>query len=150
MSDIRRVRLDDPAVEPLLAALGDEYEIRYGANDELTTTHAAEFDPPDGTFLVVLDASGRTIAGGGFRRFSDDTCEVKRMWTSAAHRRQGLATTVLAELEAIARNAGYERVVLETGPAQPEAHTLYRTRGYTVTPIFGRYTLATAYEKALS
>jgi GNAT superfamily N-acetyltransferase len=149
VTELRRVRLDDPAVEPLLTALGDEYEIRYGANDELATTHTTEFDPPDGAFLVVVDGAGRTIAGGGFRRFSEDACEVKRMWTSAAHRRQGLATTVLAELEAIARTAGYQRVVLETGPAQPEAHTLYRTRGDTVTPIFGRYTLATAYQKPL-
>lgn len=145
-----RVRLDDVAVRPLLASLEDEYEIRYGSGDELATTETAEFDPPDGAFLVVLDAAGRTIAGGGFRRFSHEACEVKRMWTSPAHRRRGLAARVLAELEDIARSAGYERVVLETGPAQPEAHTLYRTRGYTTMPTFGRYSLATAYEKPLA
>jgi GNAT superfamily N-acetyltransferase len=145
-----RVSLDAAAVRPLLAALEDEYEIRYGPGDELTMTHPAEFEPPDGAFIVLLDAAGVTVAGGGFRRFSDDACEVKRMWTSPAHRRQGLAARVLGELEDLARSVGYQRVVLETGPAQPEAHTLYRTRGYAVMPTFGRYTLATAYEKSLT
>ena len=60
--------------------------------------------------------------------------EVKRMWTHADHRGRGLAKRVLAELEAEARRRGATRVVLSTGPRQPEAVRLYLSTGYT--PLF--------------
>ncbi|MFE1316927.1 GNAT family N-acetyltransferase [Kitasatospora phosalacinea] len=41
---------------------------------------------------------------------------------------------VLAELEAAAREAGYRRILLTTGPRQPEARGLYLAAGYT--PLF--------------
>ena len=150
MTTVRRVSFDDAAVAPLIASLAEEYVARYGPTEEMMRTAAGDFEPPDGLFLVVVDDDGGTIAGGGFLRHGSDACEIKRMWTSARHRRQGLAATVLATLEEAARAAGYRRVVLETGPAQPEAHALYRSRGYREVPVFGPYARATAYEKAIT
>jgi ribosomal protein S18 acetylase RimI-like enzyme len=46
---------------------------------------------------------------------------------------------VLAELERLAREAGYRRVVLETGMRQPEAIELYVSAGYTPIAGFGHY-----------
>jgi len=109
----------------------------------------SEFAPPTGAFLVVVD-DGVTIAGGGYRRYSDDTCEVKRVWTSPARRRQGLAGVVLSALEAAASEAGYRRVVLETGPAQPEAAAFYEAQGYHRIPVYGRYEHALAFERHLT
>jgi GNAT superfamily N-acetyltransferase len=143
------VGLDDPAARALLTALADEYASRYGSDEEMATTTAAEFEPPHGLFLVLFDEGGNAVAGGGFRRHAPDACEVKRMWTAATHRRRGLASQVLAALEDEARSAGYRRVILETGPEQPEAHAMYRNRGYATAPNLGRYADATAYEKAL-
>ena len=74
---------------------------------------------------------GVPVAGGAFKRFSEDTAEFKRIWTAATHRRQGLARLVLAELEAEAGRRGYSRVYLTTGPRQPEAKNLYLATGYT-------------------
>jgi GNAT superfamily N-acetyltransferase len=145
---MREVRLGDPATAPLLAALGDEYLRRYGARDEMATTTVAEFDPPTGGFLVLVDGQ-QTVAGGGIRRWSADTCEVKRMWTAPAHRRRGLATTVLRALEQLARDRGYTRVILETGPAQPEAEAMYAYAGYRRIPVYGRYPSALAFEHRL-
>jgi GNAT superfamily N-acetyltransferase len=150
VTSLRRVRLTDAEAAPLLASLTAEYEVRYGSNDEMETTHAAEFDPPDGLFLVVVDRDGTTIAGGGYRRHAADACEIKRMWTAPDRRRQGLAARVLAALEDAAAEAGYARAVLITGPAQPEAHAMYLANGYCVVPTFGPYDEATAYEKPLS
>jgi GNAT superfamily N-acetyltransferase len=133
----------------LLDALGDEYEIRYGSREEMASTDSWDFQPPDGVFLVVLDDDRRTVAGGGYRRHAPDACEIKRMWTHPTLRRQGLASLVLAALEDAARAAGYRRVILETGPEQPEAHALYVQRGYSKTQNLGRYALATAYAKVL-
>jgi ribosomal protein S18 acetylase RimI-like enzyme len=65
--------------------------------------------------------------------------EIKRMWVDPAHRRRGLATAVLDELERTAAAAGCGRMVLETGSAQPEAIGFYEARGYVEMPGFGVY-----------
>jgi ribosomal protein S18 acetylase RimI-like enzyme len=92
------------------------------------------------------------VCCGGWRRHDDATiadvdrgvlrpgdAEIKRMWVDPAHRRRGLATAVLAELERAAAAAHCERTVLETGSAQPEAIAFYAARGYTEMPGFGVY-----------
>ncbi|MGQ0743991.1 MAG: GNAT family N-acetyltransferase [Acidimicrobiales bacterium] len=130
---VQQVQLTDRAVEPLLAGLAFEYSQRYSvaiSAAELAASVAEDFAEPDGVFLVVLDETGSTVAGAGIRRWSIDTCEVKRMWTHPKWRRQGLAVAVLDELERAAVFLGYARIRLVTGPAQPEAQALYRRRGY--------------------
>ncbi len=142
--DMRRVRLSDAAVVPLLDGLTNEYDNRYGENIEMTRASTDEFDPPSGLFIVLVD--GRvTTAGGGFRRYDPTTCEVKRMWTHPRHRRQGLAIRVLGALEDAAWGAGYTRLILETGPRQPEAETLYERRGYNRIEVYGHYPEARAF-----
>ena len=113
--EIRQVRFSDPEVESLLVGLSDEYDTRYGENIEMTRASVAEFDPPAGLFIVLMDGP-TTAAGGGFRRFNESTCEVKRMWTSPLYRRRGLATRVLQSLQDAAWEIGYAYLILETGP----------------------------------
>lgn len=144
---IERVRPGDPEGVVVLDALRREYEIRYGAGNEPFSTQ--EFDPPHGAFIVVMDGDV-TVAGGGICRYSDTIGEVKRVWTHPDHRRKGHAVTVLAELQAIARELGYERVRLETGYAQPEALALYRRLGFTEIGNYGHYARATGFERILS
>ncbi|MGK5172210.1 GNAT family N-acetyltransferase [Geodermatophilus sp. CPCC 205761] len=133
------VHPDDPLAAPLFAELLHEYDSRYGdlyggAAAELTRYPAAEFLPPDGELLLLLE-DGAPVAGGAYRRHADPgTAEVKRMWTAAAHRRRGLARQVLAELESRAAARGYTRMYLTTGPRQPEAKALYLAAGWT--PLF--------------
>ncbi len=133
-----QVSLDDPRVAPLLASISDEYLARYGANDEMSRAVAPEFEPPTGCFLVLLDGP-ITIAGGGFRRYDDQTCELKRMWTDSSYRRQGHAERILEALKERAREVGYSRLVLETGNQQPEAEALYLKMGLQRTATFGPY-----------
>jgi GNAT superfamily N-acetyltransferase len=142
--EVRKVRLSDAEVEPLLVGLTYEYDNRYGENVEMTRTTETDFDPPSGLFIVLMDGPV-TAAGGGFRRYDARTCEVKRMWTSPHHRRRGLAGRVLGALEDAALAAGYSRVVLETGPRQPEAEALYTRRGYSRIDVYGHYPDARAF-----
>lgn len=133
------VGADDPLAEPLLIELAQEYDNRYGtffgesASVEIRRYPAEAFAAPSGAFVVLL-RDGVPIAGGAFKRFDERTSELKRIWTSAAHRRQGLARRVVAELEEESRRRGYDRVYLTTGPRQPEAKNLYLRTGYT--PLF--------------
>ena len=61
------------------------------------------------------------------------------MYVVPAARRRGVAQAVLARLERLAADFGYERIILETGTFQPEALALYRTCGYQPTEPYGRY-----------
>ena len=146
--EICPVRIDDEVVRPLLEGLSGEYLARYGEIDEMNQSRPSEFEPPGGAFFAILDA-GTIVAGGGYRRFSDDACEMKRVWTSPSRRRRGLAGVILSVLEAAAAEAGYERVVLETGPNQPEAVAFYESRGYRRIPVYGRYERALAFAREL-
>ncbi|GAA1460611.1 GNAT family N-acetyltransferase [Williamsia maris] len=132
---VARVDQSDPRAQPLLAELAVEYSSRYGGTaDEmyadLVAYPAAEFAPPDGA-LVVIARGDEVVAGGAFRRLDPETAELKRIWTSAAHRRRGLARRVLVELEREIAELGYQRVHLTTGWRQPEAVALYLAAGYT-------------------
>jgi GNAT superfamily N-acetyltransferase len=89
------------------------------------TIAADGLTPPHGR-LLVIDG----VACGGLRRLDHDTAEVKRMYVAKEHRRQGHARRLLAELEQVARELGYRRVRLDTGPLQPEAAALYASAGY--------------------
>ena len=148
LAQLRRVRLSDPEAAPLLAGLREEYRQRYAGVDVMADADVAEFDAPDGAF-VVLVLDGETVAGAGLRRLDARTAEVKRMWTAPLHRRQGRARQVLAALEDAARQLSYTRIRLETGPAQPEAVALYLSVGYQQIPVYGRHELAIAFERQL-
>jgi ribosomal protein S18 acetylase RimI-like enzyme len=133
------VNVSNPLAAPLFKELEYEYSTRYEAyvpreelSKELIRYPAEFFAAPHGAFLLLL-RDGQAIAGGAFMRHVDPgTAEFKRIWTSAAYRRQGLARRVLDELEAQAARQGYTRVFLGTGPRQPEAVALYRSAGYTL------------------
>lgn len=127
----------DPRAQPLIDELALEYDSRYGdlmrAESEVPEIHrypAALFTPAHGGNFLLLLRDGRTVAGGAFKRLDENTAEFKRVWTRSDMRRQGLARTVLVELEAQAQRQGYGRVFLTTGFRQPEAVGLYLGHGY--------------------
>jgi GNAT superfamily N-acetyltransferase len=129
------VTQDDPLAAPLLAELAVEYSSRYGGiadevRRDLITYPAAEFAPPDGSLLVVVE-NEEPVAGGAFRSYDETTTELKRIWTAREHRHRGLGRFVLAQLEAAIARRGYRRVYLTTGPRLPEAVALYNSAGYT-------------------
>ncbi|MGV1793987.1 GNAT family N-acetyltransferase [Rhizobium sp. A37_96] len=151
MTDIIiRSSLPDPAAQPLIEGLIDEYDGRYGAvsrpggaRTEIMRYPLALFAPPLGDFLLLL-RDGQTIAGGAFMSHDDETAELKRIWTHPELRRQGLARRIVIALEESAAELGYSRAYLSTGFRQPEAVALYISLGYrplfdtTVDPAFYR------------
>jgi len=121
-----------------------EYVVRYGTPDR-THIDPAQFEAPVGAFYVVY-RDDLPVTMGGWRLRPDVTrlgseraVEVKRMYVAPAARRGGLARLMLAHLEATARTAGADVIILETGVAQPEAMALYESAGYTRVDPFGYY-----------
>lgn len=149
--ELRPTPYDDEVVRALEAQVQQEYVRRYGGRDD-TATDPAQFEPPDGVFLVGW-VGAEPVATGALRRHDPDTAEIKRMYVVEAARGRGHARTVLAELERIAAAAGYRRIVLETGMRQPEAMALYASSGYEPVAGFGHYAdspLSRSFAKTIS
>jgi GNAT superfamily N-acetyltransferase len=130
----------DPATEPatrLLSAMTEELNTVYETDDrlDLPALDRRELSPPGGAYLVgwLYDEG---VAGGGLRRLGPGLVEIKRMYVRPDWRRRGIAAALLAALEATARDLGYERVRLDTGPRQPHAQRLYRASGYVDIPSY--------------
>jgi GNAT superfamily N-acetyltransferase len=111
----------------------DELDRRYGGADDAPHFSIEELEPPRGLFLVArMDA--HPVGGVGLRAIGEPSlrvAEVKRLWVRPDLRRAGVAAALMAEIENRARLAGYERLYLETGWAQPEAQALYPRLGWT-------------------
>jgi GNAT superfamily N-acetyltransferase len=141
---IERVEIDHPDAQLLIEGVQQEYVVRYGGRDD-TPMEPGEFTPPAGAFYVGYRDDVPVMMGAW--RFREDVtrlgsrrpAEVKRMYVVAAARRQGLARLMLAHLEATARDAGAEVMIMETGTAQPEAMGLYQAAGYEAIEPFGHY-----------
>lgn len=108
-----------------------------------------ELEPPGGAFLLAEDR-GVAVGCGGVRTLAPRLGEVKRMYVVRGARRRGIARTVLAELEGIARELGLSRVRLDTNAVQPEAVALYHATGYVEIADYNGNPFATHwFEKAL-
>ncbi len=89
---------------------------------------------------VVIAYLGSIPAGCGcFKKYSDDTAEIKRMYVRPNARGKGLSRMILNELEAWAKSLGFAYVVLETGSKQREALGLYKRAGYVNIPAYPPY-----------
>ncbi|MGW1618269.1 GNAT family N-acetyltransferase [Streptomyces sp. NPDC002172] len=144
--NIRPVAFDHPDAVKLNDEVQAEYQLRYGDGGDATVLDTADFEPPNGVYLIAYDESGRPVATGGWRSQDangegneDGDAELKRMFVIEAMRGRGLARRMLAALEADARTAGRLRMVLETGTKQPEAIALYTSSGYEPCGKFGYY-----------
>lgn len=131
-----RTTSESPDFRTLVALLDQDLAIRDGAEHSFY----AQFNKIDKINHVVVAYQGEEPVGcGAFKEFTPEAVEIKRMYVLPAHRGQGVAGTVLAELERWAQELEYAACVLETGKKQPEAIRLYEKSGYALTPNYGQY-----------
>jgi GNAT superfamily N-acetyltransferase len=136
MISTSRTNSNDPAFRELVKALDLELQIRDGEE------HAfyAQLNKTDHIKHVILAWENNEAVGcGALRAYTDDTMEVKRMFVPLQHRRKGIASIVLSELENWCRELGYQKCILETGRNQPEAIAMYQRNQYNIIPNFGKY-----------
>lgn len=89
----------------------------------------------NGYFLVVLD--DETVVGSGaIRKLDLETAELKRMWLLERYHGRGIGFQVAQQLLDFARNRGYLRVRLQTGPLQTRARDFYRKVGFHEIPSY--------------
>jgi putative acetyltransferase len=140
MNDALTIRPEPPGQPEVLAlieALDAQMTALYPPESNHLLDIAALSDPAV-TFLVVRGGKA-AIGCGALMRDARGWGEIKRMYVRPDYRGRGVGGRVLAELEAVARNAGVPLLRLETGIHNAEALALYRRAGFAECAPFGDY-----------
>jgi len=114
----------------LTRSLHQEQLATYGSADDPEATDGAEFDAPNGLFLLARLGDGPALACGGWRTLGPSTAEIKRMYVTPPARGHGLGRRILDELEQDLLGRGHTEVLLETGVHNVAALALYAACGY--------------------
>ena len=89
--------------------------------------------------VLIAFENNAPVGCGAFRTYSENTVEIKRMYVPELCRNKGIASKILAELEAWAKELGNTKCILETGIMQVEAIRLYPKNGYEKIENYGDY-----------
>ena len=89
--------------------------------------------------VVIAYKDKQAIGCGAFKKFDNETIEIKRMYVKFAHRGSGTAQAILNSLELWASEKGFKKCILETGNRQVEAIKFYKKSGYKSIPNYGQY-----------
>ncbi len=89
--------------------------------------------------VVVAYSDALPVGCGAIRVYQPNIIEVKRMFVDDFARSRGIATKILTELEAWAKELGYTQSILETGIRLPEAKAMYEKNGYHRIPNYDQY-----------
>ncbi|PQJ11821.1 GNAT family N-acetyltransferase [Flavipsychrobacter stenotrophus] len=136
MINLKRTDSSNNDFRILVAALDKDLAIRDGADHSFF----AQFNKIDLIkHVVVAYADNLPVGCGAIKEYTADTMEVKRMFVPVKKRGRGIASLILRELEAWAKEMNYRKCILETGEKQPEAIKLYKKNAYTVIPNYGQY-----------
>lgn len=117
------------------AQLVDEYAASLGVpldfqNFAHERAHLGEeYGPPDGLFLLAQQDDA-FVGCGAFRRFSDEQCEMKRLYVSPRGQGRGVGRQLAEALIAEARARGYREMLLDTLPSMDRARALYAALGF--------------------
>jgi len=154
----------DPRAVALREAMDAETSAMYaefasGQSAEVTAAiaDALTVDPAEIVTTIIAVDGDEPVGHSALRPVHLDTLddrvlEVKKVFVAESVRGRGVARLLMGELEAIARGRGAASLVLQTGPLQVPAITLYEDLGYVAIPPYGKYDAipgALCYEKVL-
>jgi putative acetyltransferase len=137
--EFRREDLLGTISQTLIKSLNAELEAQYpeeGANFfRLDPEEVAE---GRGVFFVAY-LDGEPAGCGAVRLIEPGVAEIKRMYVAPSVRGQGIGGRIVAALEAEAIRLCAHRILLETGPRQPDAIAMYERCGFAEIPLYGEY-----------
>ncbi len=136
MIKIHRTNSENTDFQELVRFLDKDLASRDGVEHSFY----ARFNKIDSIkFAVVAHENNKAIGCGAFKKYDEETVEIKRMFVRTKNRGQGVGGLMLEELEKWALEEGYQFAVLETGKKQPEAIHLYQKSGYAIIENYGQY-----------
>jgi carbonic anhydrase len=87
------------------------------------------YGPPTGCLLLASE-SGEFVGCLGVRRWSADSCEMKRLYVKDTARGGGLGRTLVLAAIKTAKSIGYRRMLLDTLAGMSAARRLYAALGF--------------------
>jgi putative acetyltransferase len=136
MINLIRTNSNNQHFQELVKALDLDLRIRDGEDQAFF----AQFNKIDMIkYVVVAYENEIAIACGAIKEYENKVMEVKRIYVKEEKRSKGIASLVLKELEKWCIELNYEKCILETGLAQPEAIRLYTKNNYQRIPNYGQY-----------
>jgi putative acetyltransferase len=127
------IRVDDLAGAEIRALLAEHLQNMHELSppESVHALDVAALLKPEITFWSVW-SNGDLLGCGALKELSPVHGEVKSMRTAPAHRRKGVARTMLEHIIAEARRRSYRRLSLETGSmdAFGPARRLYESYGF--------------------
>lgn len=136
MITLKRTNSDDIDFINLVVLLDRDLAIRDGEDHAFYN----QFNKTDKIkHALVYYENDIPVGCGAFREKESDKTEIKRMYVHPDHRKKGIASAILKELEIWAKEVGYTYTILETGKNQPEAINLYQKLNYTIIPNYPPY-----------
>jgi ribosomal protein S18 acetylase RimI-like enzyme len=86
--------------------------------------------------LLLSHEEGTATGCVGVRALDRSTAEMKRLYVKADYRGRGIGRRLAEAAIAAARNAGYERIVLDSLPKMRAALALYRDLDFREVPPY--------------
>ena len=121
------ITIETPLSDEVRALVTALNEFTYGLTPAEYRHHMTveQMAQADTTLFVARDASGAALGMGALRRHANGVGEVKRMFVKPEARGRGIGEAILAHIEALARQDGFTRLVLETGANFDAARRVY-------------------------
>jgi GNAT superfamily N-acetyltransferase len=108
-----------------------------GLEDELKTLSTV-YGPPTGEVLLAHRDSD-VVGGGAYRDLGAGACEMKRLFVPERHQGHGTGRRLCEGLILAATEAGFERMLLDTGELNTEAIAMYEALGFVRCPPYHEY-----------
>jgi putative acetyltransferase len=136
------IKIDDLRGSEIAELLQEHLDHMYSVSPA-ASVHALDIEElrqPGITFWSAWE--GNDLCGcGAMKRIDEKHVELKSMRTAQAHLRKGVALQILNTIIIEAKNRGYQKLYLETGPqaAFAPARTMYLNRGFKICEPFPGY-----------
>lgn len=136
MLNLTRTNSDNSDFKQLIKQLDETLKITDGEEHSFF----AQFNTIDEiNHVIVAYKNNKAVGCGAIKRYSDSIAEIKRMFVASEVRGQGIAGTILTQLEEWASELSFTECLLETGIKQIEAIGLYKKKGYQIIPNYDQY-----------
>lgn len=89
--------------------------------------------------VVLAYVDELPVGCASFKKYDDQTAEVKRVFVHKDHRGKGISQQLMNKIEELAKGKGYKKLILETGKAMVVAHALYMKLGFQIIDNYGQY-----------
>ncbi|MFT7350946.1 MAG: putative acetyltransferase [Flavobacterium sp.] len=135
MFSLIRTNSQNPDFQKLSATF-DEFLIDIDGDEK---DFFAQYNQIHLDHVVLFYENQIAVACGAFKKYDQDTAELKRMFVLPAYRGKGIANAIITELENWIAAEKISNIILETATKLLPAIALYKKLGYSQIPNYGVY-----------